>query len=257
MTVMIGEMNWCDYHQRIKDGTPPVFIPLGALEQHGPHMSMNVDVLLPTAMAQAVATETKGMVAPAFVYGCKSQVRSGGGNHLPGTTSLDGEVFSHTLRDVLCEFARHGARRFVLINGHFENSQFITEGIDLALRRLQSFGIKGVRVMVLSYWDFIGEQEITKLYPNNSFPGWSVEHGGVLETSMMLYLHPELVNMNAAVDIAPAQFPPYDVFPPDPTWTPAPGTLSSPKNASREKGELIVSVCRDKIIDGVHDVFGK
>lgn len=257
MSVMMGEINWREYHARIKDGKTTVFIPLGALEQHGPHMSMNVDVLLPTAMSKMVAEKTGGLVAPALAYGYKSQVKSGGGNHMPGTTSLDGNTLSCTVRDILRELVRHGARQLVIINGHFENSAFMAEGIDLALRDMRADGVHDARVMVLSYWDFIGDDEIPRLYPGNTFPGWAVEHGGVLETSMMLYWHPEFVDMAAVSDHPPAVFPPYDIFPPDPSWIPESGTLSSPQNASREKGELIVSVCCNKISDAVRDVFGR
>ncbi len=256
MSVMMGEINWCDYHARIKDGKTPVFLPLGALEQHGPHMSMNVDVLLPTAMARVVAEDVGGLVAPAVTYGYKSQVKSGGGNHMPGTTSLDGNTLSCVVRDILRELARHGARQFIILNGHFENSMFMTEGIDLALREMRSLGIDA-KIMTLSYWDFIDDATVARLYPENTFPGWEFEHGGVLETSMMLYWYPELVDMQAVVDHPPAVFPPYDIFPPEPSWTPKSGTLSSPRNASFEKGELIVSVCRHKIGEAVGSVFGK
>jgi creatinine amidohydrolase len=49
--------------------------------------------------------------------------------------------------------------------------------------------------------------------------------------------------MDCAVHHAPAVFPPYDVYPVKPEWTPASGTLSSPKEASAEKGEILLEVC--------------
>lgn len=256
MTVVIGEMNWRAYHERIKDGISPVFLPLGALEQHGPHMSMNVDVLLPRAMAKTVAEQVGGLVAPPLTYGYKSQIKSGGGNQMPGTTSLDGNTLTCAVRDILCEFVRHGARKFVIVNGHFENTMFMTEGIDLALRALRAEGLRDVRVMAVSYWDFINDEAISRLYPPGTFPGWAFEHGGVLETSMMLYWHPEFVDMSAVCDHPPPSFPPYDIFPPDPSWLPSSGTLSSPKAATREKGELIITTCRDGIARAVRDCFG-
>ena len=257
MSIFIGEHNWRQYDEKIRNGKPPIFLPLGSLEQHGPHLSMNVDVLLPTRMSSVIAEKVGGLVAPPITYGYKSQVKSGGGNHLPGTTSLDGATLSAIVRDVIREFARHGARKIVAMNGHFENSMFLAEGIDLALRDLRYDGIRNMRVMTLSYWDFIGTDAIKQLYPPNKFPGWDLEHGGVMETSMMLYWHPELVNMQAVVDHPPACFPPYDMHPPNPSWTPPSGTLSSAKNATREKGELIVQVCGDSITDAVLAEFGE
>lgn len=244
--VMIGDLAWPEYNQQVKDGKATVLIPIGALEQHGHHMSMNPDVLLPTAMAERVAQRIDGLVAPAIAYGYKSQQKSGGGNHMPGTTSLDGLTLTSTIKDVLKELARHGVRKVAMINGHFENSMFIVEGVDLALRELRWEGIKDFRVMVLSYWDFVTEATIATIYPDG-FPGWAVEHGGVLETSLMLHLHPHLVDISKVVDHPPASFPPYDFFPVKPEWTPSSGCLSSAKNASAEKGELLLDVCVEGI----------
>lgn len=183
--VSIGELAWPEYSRRVKEDAQIILIPIGALEQHGPHMSMNPDVLLPTAISEAVAHRIAAMVAPAIAYGYKSQQKSGGGNHLCGTTSLDGHTLSLTVKDVLKEFARHGARKLCLVNGHFENSMFAVEGVDLALRELRWEGINDFQVVMLSYWDFVTEETIARIYPEG-FPGWAVEHGGVLETSVPL-----------------------------------------------------------------------
>ena len=56
----------------------------------------------------------------------------------------------------------------------------------------------------------------------------------------MLKLHPDLVRLENAIDHPPPQFPPYDVYPPHEDWTPATGTLSSPVEATAEKGALLL-----------------
>lgn len=253
-TCFAAELPWPDYHARVRDGGTPILIPIGSMEQHGHHMPMHVDVLLPLEFARRVAGRIGALVAPPFTYGYKSQQKSGGGNHLPGTTSLDGATLVAALRDVIREFARHGVRQICLINGHFENAWFITEGIDLALRELRWDRIEDMKIVVLSYWDFVDEPTIARLYPDG-FPGWAVEHGGVMETSLMLALHPELVELERAVDHPPATFPPYDVFPVKPEWTPVSGTLSSPRAASREKGEIMLAVCVEGIVRALENEF--
>lgn len=251
-SVFAAELAWPDYHTRVRNGQTPILIPMGSMEQHGHHMPMHVDVLLPTEFARRVAENIGALVAPSFTYGYKSHQKSGGGNHLPGTTSLDGATLVAALRDVIKEFARHGVRQICLVNGHFENSWFIVEGIDLALRELRWDGINDLKVVVLSYWDFVDEPTIARLYPDG-FSGWDLEHGGVLETSLMLRLYPDLVHMERAVHHAPASFPPYDVYPPKPEWTPESGTLSSPAEASVEKGEILLQVCTDGIIAALRE----
>lgn len=253
-TAFAAELAWPDYHARVRDGRTPMLIPIGSMEQHGHHMPMHVDVLLPTEFARRVAEEIGALVAPPFTYGYKSQQKSGGGNHLPGTTSLDGATLVAALRDVMKEFARHGARQICLVNGHYENSWFIVEGIDLALRELRWDGVTDLKVVVLSYWDFVDDATIARLYPDG-FTGWDLEHGGVLETSLMLALYPELVDMDRAVHHEPASFPPYDVYPVKPEWTPASGTLSSPREASRDKGEVLLEVCTGGIVAALRHEF--
>ncbi|MGQ4880600.1 creatininase [Billgrantia sp. LNSP4103-1] len=240
--VKIENMSWVSYKERTEKGKCKIILPVGAIEQHGPHMSLNPDVLIPSHIAERVAEQAGNMlVAPAISYGYKSQVKSGGGNFFPGTTCVSGSSLEHYVYDVLEAYVNHGNREFILINGHFENSAYLCEAADKLVKNCLTQNI-AVKVYLLSYWDFISEETIEKVFPDG-FTGWAVEHGGVLETSIMLKLHPELVDMTKAVDVQPASFPPYDVFPPDPSWVASSGTLSSPLKATAEKGQMILDEC--------------
>lgn len=238
----IENMDWLSYRAFVGSGEYKIVIPVGAIEQHGPHMSLNPDVLIPEHIAVKVAERTGTMlVAPAISYGYKSQVKSGGGNFFPGTTCVSGSALEQYAFDVMHAFVEHGNRELILLNGHFENSAFLAEAADKLVRHFAIRDI-AIKVVLLSYWDFIGEATVARVFPDG-FTGWAVEHGGVLETSVMLSIHPELVDMTKAVHIEPATFPPYDVFPADPTWVPESGTLSSPMQATAEKGRLILDEC--------------
>ena len=238
-SVYMEELDAFTYRERISQDNAVVLIPVGSIEQHGPHMPLNVDVLLSKALAGATAEAIDGVVAAPVVYGYKSQQRSGGGNHLPGTTSLDASTMIAIAKTLTLEFARHGARNIAFINGHFENYQFLYEGVDLALRELHQSGIDDAKVVLLSYWDFVDDATIAELYPNG-FTGWDLEHGGVLETSLMLHLHPERVRMDKVVDAPPAVLPNYDVLPVRPELTPASGCLSSAAEATAAKGIILL-----------------
>lgn len=247
-------MDWQTYAEKTKEGNAIIMLPIGAIEQHGPHMSMNPDVLIPKAISEGVARNSDSiLVAPPISYGYKSQVKSGGGNFFPGTTCINGKTMIDTVKDVIVAYARHGNRKFVLVNGHFENSMFLVEGIELGLEHLRHEGIDA-QVMLLSYWDYVTQETIEKVFPDG-FTGWDVEHGGVLETSLMLFLHPDCVNMDKVVHHEPATFPPYDIFPADQSWVPCTGTLSSAKNATREYGELLFNVCIDGIYQSITERF--
>ncbi|SEQ05242.1 creatinine amidohydrolase [Amphritea atlantica] len=252
--VKLADLDWKTYESRVANGEAVILLPIGAIEQHGPHMSMNPDVLIPEAISCSVAEQlVNALVAHPISYGYKSQVKSGGGNFFPGTTCIDGKTLIDMIRDVVVAYARHGNRKFVLVNGHYENSMFIVEGIDLALERLRHDGIDA-NVMLLSYWDYVNQDTIEQVFPDG-FTGWDVEHGGVLETSLMLHLHPELVNMDKVIDQAPATFPPYDIFPSDRGWVPSHGTLSSARKATAESGKLLMDVCVKGISSSIQMQF--
>ena len=152
-TLHMNEMSWIAYRDRIARDNSPIFLPVGALEQHGPHLPLGTDALLASAAAASAAGLVDGIVAPALSYGYKSQPKCGGGQHFCGTTSLDAQTLIGQMCDAVREFARHGVKKLVVLNGHYENQWFLIEGIDLALREL---GAKSqLRVMRLEYWDFI------------------------------------------------------------------------------------------------------
>jgi creatinine amidohydrolase len=118
---------------------------------------------------------------------------------------------------------------------------FITEGIDLALRWLRFDGVRDMKVLRIGYYEFTSEETIRKVWPDG-FPGWPLEHAGVMETSVMLHLHPELVHMDRLPRHPPASLPPYDVFPVTPeNWPglPKSGALNSAAGATAEKGAIL------------------
>lgn len=242
---LMNRLTWMEYESRVRDEHAPVFLPVGALEQHGPHLPLGTDAILSAAVAQGVATETAGLVAPALAYGYKSQPKCGGGQHFPGTTSLDAMTLAHTVRDTVREFARHGVQKLVIVNGHYENQWFLIEGIDLAMREL---GRTPLTIMRLEYWDFFTPPTLAKAFPDG-FPGYALEHAAVLETSMMLHYHPELVRLDRIPNDPPADFPPYDMYPTRTDWVPPSGVLSSAKAATKEKGTAMVEELT-KLISG-------
>jgi creatinine amidohydrolase len=258
LSIFIKDMTWMEFDQKVRADNPVVFLTVGSHEQHGPHLPMCCDVVIPDRIAQAVAQSVGGLVAPPLTYGYKSQPRSGGGNHIPGTISLDAVNLIGLVKDVLCELGRNGVRRLVVMDGHYENTMLITEGIDLALRSLRHDGLDGFKVLRIGYYEFTTKEAERAVWPEG-FPSWPLEHAGVMETSVMMHLHPEMVRSDLIPDHAPAEFPPYDVFPQ--TWKnlpglPRTGALISSKSASAEKGKLLFDTYVSGIAEAVSREFG-
>ncbi|WP_439814985.1 creatininase [Zavarzinia sp. CC-PAN008] len=236
--IRMDRLSWPDYQRRVQQDGAAVFLPLGATEQHGPHMAMGTDQVLPTAIAAEVAQRLGGLLAPTLAYGYKSQPKSGGGNHYVGTTSVSGTTLIGLVRDILCELARHGVKRIVVLNGHMENTMFAVEGIDLALRDLRADGIADVKILKVEYYEFLSGEVLDKVF-DGDFRTWALEHAATFETSLMLHFAPDLVDLSRLPNDAPADFPPYDVYPTVVDWVPPSGVLSPAHGASAEKGRWI------------------
>lgn len=247
-TVWMNRLSWVDYAARLQSEQPPLFLPVGALEQHGPHLPLGTDGLLAAAVAADAAAIVGGLVAPTLSYGYKSQPKCGGGQHFCGTTSVDAATLIGSVRDAVREFARHGAERLVIVNGHYENQWFLIEGIDLGLRDLGPAA--RLQVMRLEYWDFLTETTLASAFPAG-FPGFALEHAAVIETSLMLHYHPELVRLDLLPDDGPADFPPYDVYPTRQHWVPLSGVLSSAKGASAGKGAQMAAEVARRMAEAV------
>jgi creatinine amidohydrolase len=256
--ILMEQMSWPEFGARLEKN-PVVFLPCGATEQHGPHLPLGVDALLAQAVCRDAAEAVGGIVAPTLNFGYKSMPRSGGGPFFPGTLNLDGSTVSALVRDLIRDLARHGVRRICAVVAHYENQWFVTEGIDLAMRDLAALrsrpGDMDMRVMRLEYWDFCTPETIQKVFPNG-FPGIALEHAAVMETSLMMHFHPEMVRLDLIPDHPAVDAPPYDAFPPHRHFVPSSGALISAKGASAHKGRIMAEQYRRDIAAAVRKEFG-
>lgn len=243
----LAELTWPEIRDAAARGAG-VVVPVGATEQHGYHLPLCTDVVLSEQLALAVAESLDLLVAPPVAYGYRSRPLSGGGESFPGTLSVSARTLMSLLEDVLVGLAKSGLARLVVLNWHYENSNFVYEAAWLAHERVDE---PDLRVMVVeAAFSELSEPVMTALFAEE-FPGWDVEHAAILETSLMLHLRPELVLFDRAVDDAAKRHPFYDVVPPPPDFIPATGALWKATRATREKGEMawleIVSRVRDAI----------
>ena len=247
---MLAEhMTWEEYRDEV--GRRVIILPVGSLEQHGPHLPLNVDVVIPTNFAKLVAEKIDGMVLAPITYGYKSHPTSGGGQLFPGTTSLDGNTLVHLALDILRETYRHGGRRFMIMNGHYENEAFLTEAIDLFLRDFSDS-----QVLLISWWALVSDELVDEIFAEAGFPGWDTEHAGITETSLMQYFAPELVREDKIIDDQSERKPPYSIYPAPEDIVPKSGVLYKATYASREKGEKLAMDVTDRIVQIAQDELG-
>lgn len=254
--VDMGRISWTEFAEFVRSDRPVVFLPIGALEQHGPHLPLATDALIPTAVCRDVARNVGGLVAPAITYGYKSVPRCGGGQHFPGTISLDAANFINQLKDVIRELVDDGAANLALVIGHMENQWFVTEACDLALRDIRMLSLPMPRIMTVGYWEYLSPETIDKAF-EGEFPNWALEHAGIMETSVMLHLHPDLVHMERLTPHPPADLPAYDLWPYDAKRVPETGILNTARGATAEKGRLFYEEYVRSLTAAVREAFGQ
>ena len=161
------------------DALPVVFLPLGTVEWHGEHNALGLDSLKAHALCVRAAERAGGGVVHPPVYGGM------GGLDEPATVVLEPEhAWENTLLrpwlEQLCyEFHRLGYRGIVIVTGHYGHNQ------QIVVREVGARMTERLQIPVLGTPEyFLAHDE-----------GYLGDHAGVGETSLLLHLHPELVEM--------------------------------------------------------------
>jgi creatinine amidohydrolase len=221
----------------------PIAIPIGSTEQHGHHLPVCTDWVIPERILQEASRQCDLIVGPFIPFGYRSRPGSGGGQHFPGTISLRATTFISLLEDVLNEIKRCGFRNIVLYNWHYENSGFIYEPAYLVAEQNPELKIV---VIEDANPDFTADRQ--KMIWPEGFPGLALEHAAVIETSLMMYHEPSAVRQDRIVPDAPQRVVNHDVLPIDTRMSTASGVLSSPLAASTKKGRLLTEWMVERLI---------
>jgi creatinine amidohydrolase len=234
MAAMWDQLKWEDV-RAAAERDAVVIVPLGAIEQHGPHLPVDNDAFVARELALRGSGDRDVVIAPLMPYGYRSRQLSGGGADFPGTISLSGATFVAVIREVIQEIIRNGFRRLVLYNCHGENSNFAYEAAWLAAGDRTD-----VKIVVMEF-AFAFTRETMEVLYGDDFPGWPAEHASIMETSLMLSLRPESVDMSKAVDDQVGRRPPYELIPFSPELTSRSGALWKATQGSSEKGDRVLA----------------
>jgi creatinine amidohydrolase len=166
-------------------------LPVGAIEQHGPHLPVAVDACINQGIV-ARALELMHEDLPVIVLPMQTVGKSEEHLAFPGTLTHTADTLARLLVELGQSVARAGVRKLVLFNSHGGQPQVL----DIVARDLRIR--HGMLVVAYSWY--------TRGAPEGLFPASEIRHGihaGAIETSMMLHLRPDLVQMAHARDFRP------------------------------------------------------
>ena len=182
MPVILENLAWPEIAELREKNGGLLLLPLGATEQHGPHLPVAMDTLLAEAVCYAASDATGVPVMSALRY----TVSQGHTPKWPGTFSLRHETFIATLRDIAAWAVASGWKRLLLVNAHFGNDAPARVAVDqLRLTHIGKLQIGLVHVFKL-------DESIWQEYTRDA----ADLHANAAETALMLHLHPELVHMD-------------------------------------------------------------
>ncbi len=246
-------LTWTEIQEMPDKENAVIIQPVGAIEQHGPHLPLIVDAAIGMGVLgkalEKLDTKIPAYALPSLYYG-----KSNEHWHFPGTITLSAQTLLATLMEVGESLYRAGFRKLVLMNSHGGQPQVM----DIVARDLH-----------IKYSDFLVFPLFTWRVPHITGKLLSPQekqlgiHAGDAETSIMLALLPEQVQMDKAI----AEYPPE----------PASGSLLSiegklsfawatkdlshsgvvgdPTTASKEKGDRILESVSDGWVEVIKDIY--
>jgi creatinine amidohydrolase len=155
-----------------KKKSDQIIIPIGSLEQHGPHLPVSTDTIIIEYLAKKIAEKIQSLYIPAITFGISFE-------HEPlFNISLSNNTFSNLVGDICVSLAKYGMNNIILLNGHHGNMgsmYYIYQNISHTVP-------SNIRLNFINYWKLM-----------NDF-----DHAGEIETSLLLAINTKMVKMKMA-----------------------------------------------------------
>lgn len=229
MKIYMDEMTSEEFGEWVSDDKVVIF-PIGAVEEHGGHLPLATDSIQPIELAERVARKTGAIIIPPLKYGnCASTA------DFPGTISIRPETLKAIVVDILKELARHGVRNVLIISGHAGRTHIA------AIKNAAGDVVKteNIKVMALSDYDIVYKFRGEEDFPKDD------GHAGMIETSRIMAIRPELVKEDRKGDIP--DFPPYMVLRDASRYFPT-GAMGYPERATADIGKRLNDFLVDEFV---------
>jgi creatinine amidohydrolase len=227
--VLLDQLSWPDVQHTLDD---VLLLPVGATEQHGPHLPLNTDTLIATAACRYASAKSGAPVLPALGY----TVSLGHTEKWPGTFAIMHETLINTVREIVRWVVATGWKRLLIVNSHFGNDAPLRCAVD----RLRFDFVGRLNVAVRNTWALT--QNIAARFTHDA-ADW---HANEAETSLLLHIAPELVEIGRIVDDPDRTE--GCVFPHMVAHTSTNGVTGRPSIATAERGASLLREIGDALV---------
>ena len=239
--INLFEMTRPEVEEAIASGVDTIIITIGSTEQHGLHLPLGTDAIMGEALGQRVARALGDtLLAPGMRIGCSE-------HHMDfaGSLTLSRETFIGVVGDICRSLARHGFRHIVLLPTHGGNFAPLAKAVEAIRPELSGVNLIAFTDLMAFMDEIFQTGKARKVTPEQAGA-----HAGEFETSIMLYLRPDLVAIDKAqpgyvgdqLRIAPL------VFEKGFRAVTANGVLGDPRNASAANGEAYMAAITDLLV---------
>ena len=178
-------MSWSEIGELVRGGMDTAILPVGATEQHGPHMGCGMDAEIAGQLCQAVAEKTGAIVLPTLPFGCSI----GHSRRWPGTVALQPKTMIDVVKDMGDWIYHSGFRRLFIVNGHVGNFAPLRCALEMLRAEHDDMMIA-----------LIGSGSISQRVKEQHFHDAQDWHANDAETSLMLALQPSMVRQELLQD---------------------------------------------------------
>lgn len=218
------DRTWRELPADLSVAQSAALLPVGATEQHGPHLGTGVDYVLADRLCRAVAQRTHVPMLPAVPYGCSL----GHSRRWPGTLAVQPITLIKLIKDIGDWAFYGGVRRLFIVNTHVTNAAPLRCALEMLRAEHDALMVTVINSPELS-------QRVSQAY----FADGRDWHANEAETSLMLALAPELVRVELTAAADDPDRTAELVFAHPVNRTSANGVTGMPSRASPAKGEIL------------------
>jgi len=235
---LLEEMSWPEIEAGLGQ-TRTVILPVGATEEHGPHLPTITDTIQAMEVARAVADRKNVFLAPPLHYGVCRSTRG-----FPGTITVSHDALRAFVKDLLISFNDSGFTKVMILTGHAggQHMAALEEACQMAVEE------RDLRVSLVSLFDFIDASAVQT--PHDG-------HAGEMETSLMMVIRKDLVKGKPA-----EHFPkrPRFLIMKNVRHLMGNGIMGNPEPASPEKGRAFFDMAVEGVMEALEELesdFGR